>query len=159
MQGYQKPGAPGVSPRKSGSPSTKDGDGLAMLRGDQRAHLGCVVRRVADLDVARGVDQQLGEAVVGGALHEDARPRAAVLAGVVEDGVWSCGCRLLEVGVCEDDVGGFAAELERDALDRSGGAFHHATADFGRAGEADLRDVGMFDEPLPDDAARSRRRR
>ena len=35
----------------------------------------------------------------------------------------------------------------------AGGALHHAPADLGRAGEADLRDVGVLDEPLPDDRA------
>ena len=94
------------------------GDGLAVLRGDQRAHLGRVVAGVADLDVAGRGDEQLGEAVVGAALDEDARAGAAVLAGVVEDGVGRGGGGLLEVGVGEDDVRGLPAELERDALDR-----------------------------------------
>ena len=65
------------------------------------------------------LDEQLREAVVGGALDEDARAGAAVLAGVVEDGVRRRGGRALEIGVGEDDVGRLAAELERDALDAS----------------------------------------
>ena len=58
---------------------------------------------------------------------------------------------LLQVGVGEDDVGRLAAELERDALDRRGGARHDPLPDLGRAGEADLGDVRMLDEPLADD--------
>ena len=60
---------------------------------------------------------------------------------------------LLEVGVGEDDVGRLAAELERDALDRRGGALHHRAAHLGRAGEADLRHVRMLDEAAADDRA------
>ena len=110
-------------------------------------------RRVADVHVARGVDEQLGEAVVGAALDEDAGACAAVLAGVVEDGVGGGSCGLLQVGVGEDDVRGLAAELEGDALDRRGSAFHDAAADLGAAGEADLGDVGVLDEPSADDGA------
>ena len=50
------------------------------------------------------LDQQLGEAVVGAPLDEDARARAAVLAGVVEDGVRRRRGGPLQVGVGEDDV-------------------------------------------------------
>ena len=54
----------------------------------------------------------------------------------------------LEVGVGEDDVGRLAAELERHALDRLRGARGDRAADLGRAGERDLGDVGVLDEPL-----------
>ena len=37
----------------------------------------------------------------------------------------------------------------------AGGAAHHLLPDLGRAGEADLGDVGMLDQPLPDDRARA----
>src|SRR5207253_7125030 len=124
-------------------------NGLAVRRRDQRAHLRRLVAGIADLQLARRLDEQLDEAIVGRALDEDARARAAVLARVVEDGVRRSGRGLLEVGVGEDDVRGLAAELERDALDRRGGAGHHAPTDLGRAGEADLRAVRMLDEPLP----------
>ncbi len=124
-----------------------------MCRRDERPHLGRVVLRVADLHAARRLDEQLGEAVVDARLDEDPRPRAAVLAGVVEDGV-RCGRRgALEVGVGEDDVGGLAAELERDPLDRPRSAPHHPLPDLGRAGEADLRHVRMLDEPRTHDRA------
>ena len=96
---------------------------------------------------------RLCEAVVGAALDQDARAGAAVLARVVEDRVrGGRGCAL-EVGVGEDHVGGFAAELERDALDGVRGAAHDPDADLGRAGEADLRHVGVLDEPLADHGA------
>ena len=47
----------------------------------------------------------------------------------------------------------FPPELERHALDRRRGALHHAAADLGRAGEADLRHVRVLDHPLADDRA------
>ncbi len=52
------------------------------------------------------------------------------------------------------DVGGLAAELERDALDRLRGARGDPAADLGRAGERDLGDVGVLDQPPAADAAR-----
>src|SRR5581483_9186645 len=51
------------------------------------------------------------------------------------------------------DVGRLPAELERDALDRPGRAFHDAAADLGASGEPDLGDVRMLDEPLADDGS------
>ncbi len=47
----------------------------------------------------------------------------------------------LEVGVGEDDVGGFAAELLVDALDGGGGGAGDLDAGAGAAGEADEVDV------------------
>ena len=126
----------------------------AVLGGDQRPHLGRVVGRIANLDAAGRIDEQLDEAVVGRALDEDARAGTAVLARVVEHRVRRrCG-RLLEIGVGEDHVRGLAAELEGHALDRRRRALHHALADLGRAGEADLGDVRVLDETLADDRAR-----
>ena len=153
VHGNQKPGPSGTLALEERRALDERGDGLAVRGRDERAHLGRVVLRVADAHVARRLDEQLGEAVVDGALDEDPRPRAAVLARVVEHGVRRGGGGLLEVGVGEDDVGRLAAELERDALDRPGRAAHHLLPDLGRAGEADLGDVGVLDQPLPDDRA------
>ena len=61
----------------------------------------------------------------------------------------------VEVGVLEDDERRLAAELERQLLAAAGGRLADDPADFGRAGEGDLVDVGMVDER----ARRSRRRR
>ena len=127
-----------------------------MRRGDERSHLGRVLLRVADLDAASRLDEQLREAVVDARLDEDPRARATILAGVVEDGVRRGGRCALEVGVGEHDVRGLAAELERDALDRAGCAAHHLLPDLGRPGEADLGDVRMLDQPRADDGALAR---
>ena len=153
VHGNQKPGAVRRLAAKERLALDEGRDRLAVRRRDQRAHLGRVVLGIADLHAARRLDQQLDEAVVGAALDEDARARAAVLAGVVEDRVRRRRGRLLEVGVGEDDVGRLAAELERDALDRRGRALHHRAPDLGRAGEADLRHVRVLDQAAADDGA------
>ena len=134
-------------------------DGLALAGRDQRAHLGRLVERVADLDRLDRLLERLHERVERRALDEDARARAAVLPGVAEHCRRRGGGGGLDVGVGEHDVGGLAAELERHALDRLRGARGDRAPDLGRAGERDLGDVGVLDEPLPAGAARGRRRR
>src|SRR5581483_12311750 len=116
-----------------------------------RAHLRCFVCWITDPDAPRRLDQGAQKFVVDGSLDEDARARAAVLAGVVEDGIRRRGRGTLEVRVREDDVRRLSAELEGDALDRSGRALHHAPSDLGRAGEGDLRDLRMVDQAPADD--------
>ena len=144
------------------------GDGLALAGRDQRAHLGRLVERVADLDRLDRLLERLHERVERRALDEDARARAAVLAGVAEHRARRGRRGGLDVGVGEHDVGGLAAQLERHALDRLRGARGDRPPDLGRAGERDLGDVGVLDEPLPagapgagddvDDALRDARR-
>src|SRR5688500_17063473 len=115
-------------------------DPVALLRADERPHLGRVVGRIADLDLARRLHEQLHDALVRRALHEDPAPRAAVLAGVVEDAVGRLARELLEVGIGEDDVRALAAELERDLLHVPGCQPHDLLAGRGLAGERDLAD-------------------
>src|SRR5919198_598275 len=96
------------------------GDLVAVRGGDQRPHLGRLVARIADLYVAARIDEQVEEPVVDRSFDEDTRARAAILTGVVEDGVRRGGSGLLEIGVREHDVRRLAAELESDPLDRPG---------------------------------------
>src|ERR1041384_1657264 len=91
----------------------------------------------------------------GPALVERARAREPALARVADHRVGRGRGGALEVGVGKDDIRRLAAELERDALDRPRCAAHHLLSDLGRAGEADLRDVGMLDQPLSDDGSLS----
>ena len=113
-----------------------------MLGADQRPHLGGLVGRVADLHAFRRLDQIVEKAVVHRLLDQDPRPRAAVLAGVVEHGVRRGRSRALDVGVLEDHVRRFPAELQRDALDGPSGALHDEPADLGRAREPILATSG-----------------
>ena len=84
------------------------GDAGQVGLGDQRAHLGRLECRVTHSHAAHGRLEQGQEALVHRALDEDAQPRAAVLAGVVEDTRRRTGRRQLEVGVGKDDVGTLA---------------------------------------------------
>ena len=74
-------------------------------------------------------------------LDEQARAGAADVALVEVDAVDDALDGLIERRVGEDDVGGLAAELERQALRRAGDGALDALADLGRAGEGDLVDV------------------
>ena len=111
-----------------------------------RAEVGVLVERVADAERAQPPLQLRDERLVDRLLHEQARPGAADVALVEVDPVDDALDRLVERAVVEDDVGGLAAELERQlgagarelALDR--------LADLGRAGERDLVEVGVLDE-------------
>ena len=94
------------------------------------------------------------ELLVDRLLHEQPRAGAADVALVEVDPVDDPLDRLVERAVVEDDVGGLAAELEREALARAGERALDRLADLGRAGEGDLVDPGMRD-----DARRSSRRR
>ena len=93
-----------------------------MRRRDEGSHLGRLVRGIADPPGGDGGLEQLEEAVVHAALHEDPAAGAAVLAGVVEHRAGRRRGGPLEVGIREDDVGALAAELERDGLERAGAA-------------------------------------
>ena len=120
---------------------------------DERSHLRRRQRRVTDADALHGGLQQLEEPVVHRGLDEDPGPGAAVLTGVVEDGVRRRRRSPIEVRVGEHHVGALAAELERQPLHLVRAALHDVLADGGRPGEDDLAHVGMRDEALAHDRA------
>ena len=86
------------------------------------------------------------EIVVDRLVDEDPRAGHAVLALQEEGRHRDAGDGDIEIGVGEDDNGGFAAELERDLLHRLDSAAHDQLADLGRSGEGDLVDVRMRDQ-------------
>src|SRR5690606_38346064 len=55
-----------------------------------------------------------------------------------------------EIGVVEDDAGGFSTELEGDALDGLRGELGDALAGAGRAGERDHVDAGVLGDGFAD---------
>lgn len=101
---------------------------LQLHPGDQRAHLRLLVGGVADDDGLDRRGEKVDEAVVDGALDEDAGAGAAVLAGVVEEGHGRSGRGGLDVGVGEDDVGALAAQFEGDALEQGRALRQHLFA-------------------------------
>ena len=154
VAGYQKPLPVGRVAAEERLAFDERRDRLAVRGRDQRPHLGRLVLGVADLHPARRLDEQLGEAVVRALLDEDARARAAVLAGVVEDGVRRALAAAFSRSASAKTT--FADLPPSSSVTRlivDGGAPHHHLPDLGRAGEADLRDVRMLDQSLPDDRA------
>src|SRR4030095_9752107 len=79
-------------------------------------------------------------------LHEQARPCTADVALVEVDPVDDPLDRLVESAVVEDDVGGFASELEGELDPGAGKLALDRLADLGRAGERNLVDVAVLDE-------------
>ena len=133
-------------------------DPVALLGADERPDLGRLVGRIADLDLAGRLGEQLDDPLVGRALDEDPAPGAAVLAGVVEDAVRRLRGELLEVRVGEHDVRALAAELERDLLHVARRQPHDLLAGRRLAGERDLADArrGRRSTRRPCRPARSR---
>ena len=74
-------------------------------------------------------------------MHQRARAGDAGLAGGGEDARDDALDGIVERRVLEDDVGGLAAEFERDLLDRAGGQLIDALAGAVAAGEGDLGDI------------------
>ena len=137
----------GASPRKSGTLSTSYAT-VSRWEGRSSGPISVVSSAGSPTFDARRFDQQLGEAVVHARWTRIARTSAAVLAGVVEDGVRrGRGCPL-EIRVGETT---FADLPPSSSVTRLivPAAPRITCAHLGRAGEADLRHVRMLDEPLP----------
>ena len=130
-------------------------DRLELLPAHQRTHLALGVERVAHLDRHRAADELTDEAVVDGALDEQARAGRAHLAGAGEDADERAVDGRVEVGVGEHDVGALAAELQADLLHVLGGPAHDVLADLDRARERDHVDVLVAGEVVADLAARA----
>ena len=117
-------------------------DPVILQLGDLGALERVGVERVAD-DVLAGAGLEgFDEFVVDVFLHEDAGTGTAALAVVVEDAEVDPRDGVFDVGVVEDDVGGFATEFERHFLQVGFcRGLHDGAADYGGSGEGDLVDV------------------
>ena len=148
--GTSSPGPSGALPRiaTGASSGTKEATVSRWPAEISGPICGRLVERVADPHRLDRALERLHEVVDRRALDQDPRARAAVLAGVAEHRQRRRRGGRLEVGVGEDDVGRLAAQLERHPLDRRRGARGDPAADLGRAGEGDLGDVGVLDQPL-----------
>src|ERR1019366_695957 len=125
---------------------------IKLLLGDHRSHNSFRIERVAARNALAEGRQLIDELIVHVALHEDSRTRATDLARVEEYSHHRGRHGLFQVRIREDDVGGFTAQFERDALKITGGGFKDKLTDLGRTGESDLVDTGM----LCDRATRAR---
>ena len=92
-------------------------DTVTLPLGDQGAHLGLGVERVAHLHLGERAGQGLDELVVAALADDDPRQRRADLTGEEALGAGERGGRGGQVHVVEDDGGGLAAELEGAAGD------------------------------------------
>jgi len=82
-----------------------------MGLGRERADFGRCIARMANADGAGSRHEGFDEAIRDAALDENARSGEALLAVVGEDTDQSTVERGFEIGVVEDDVGGFAAQF------------------------------------------------
>ena len=114
-----------------------------MLVVDQRADVGVLVERIADLDLA-GAFHDLGdEARRRWTTGRTAGAGDAAFAIVEEDAHQRAVRRRIEIGVGEDDVGRLAAKLDGRLDEVAGGVADYPAAGAGRAGEGNEVDAGM----------------
>ena len=92
-------------------------DPVTLPLGDQGAHVGLGVERVADLHLGEDAGQGLDELVVAVLADDDPRQRGADLSGEEALGAGQRGGRGGQVHVVEDDGGGLAAQLQGAAGD------------------------------------------
>ena len=116
--------------------------------GDDRAHLGLVVERVADLERLDLRDELLEQRVVDPRPRDDARTGGAVLAGVPVAGEPDSLGDRLRVGVVEDHHRRLASELEVDALERVRRVLRDQLAGGDVAGQRDEAHVRVRDDAL-----------
>ena len=143
-------------------------DFVELGAGVDGADVGVFVEGVADAEGLEAVAEFADDLGIDAFLHEESRAGAADMALVEVDAVDDAFDGLVEGGVVEEDVGGFATEFEgefgclgRDALLRVRGVgdawaarqrgptsdhLRDGFADFGAAGEGDFVDAGMVDE-------------
>ncbi len=114
-----------------------------MLRADQRTDDRLRIPGVTDADLGVRLAAQLGEGVVLIARHEDARRRGTSLTGVQQVFRVEPARDRSRIDAGQDQGRRLAAKLERQALDRAGGLFHHCLADGARSGERHLVDGAM----------------
>src|SRR5450830_490293 len=110
-------------------------DGRELLLVDQRAHLAVLVERRAHLDRHGPAYELSDEAVVDGALHDEARAGRAHLTRAGEDADERAVDGGVEVGVGEHDIGALAAQLQADLLHVLGAPAHDVLANLAGAGE------------------------
>jgi hypothetical protein len=98
----------------------------------------------------------LEKLIADGAIHEQAGTGGADLALSVEDACRRTADRGVEVGIRKDDVRRLAAELEREPLQRRGGAAHDLPPGRRLAGEGDLVDAAVRDDHLAESRSGTR---
>ena len=123
-------------------------DAVVLRFADHRTQHGAFGERIADLHLFR---RGLGDGrslVMLRARHEHAAGRVAGLARIGEHVHHATGNRLLQVGIVQNDIGGFAAQFLGHALHRIGSGLCHRDACACRTGERHHVDIGMMRQRL-----------
>ena len=116
---------------------------MLLLR-HQRPEIDRRIEAMTDLELAGLGHHSIHDAIVYRLVGEQPRAGRAALALVVEDGGGGAGNGEIEIGIRKHDRGRLAAQLERHALQISGGGLDDQLADFGRTGERHLIHVRML---------------
>src|ERR1039458_935218 len=121
-------------------------DAVVLFLADQRTHFRFTFHRRTEFDQLGFLGHGLDELLVDGTLDEDAAAGRTDFALVDEDTEESTVDGGFEVSIRKKDVGRFATEFERDALQGVGGRAHDCFADGTAAGEGNLVDIFVGDD-------------
>ena len=123
-------------------------DGFQLDRGNNRADVDRLVEWMTDAQRFHALADSGIEGLCDTFLDQEPGTGTAHLALVEPDGVDEALDSGVEIGVIEDNEGRLATQFEGKLLIGLRGGFANDAADFGRAGEGDLIDAGMFDQGL-----------
>ena len=119
------------------------GDRGQLDRVHDRTHVDAFVQRVADAQTVHAALQLFVEPFRHAFLHQQARSGAADLALIEPDRIHQPLDGAVQIGVVKDDVGRFAAQLQRQRLAGACGRLPDFAPHGGGAGEGDLVDAGV----------------
>src|ERR1700722_15205947 len=123
---------------------------LELRPGRDRTDLSRVEKRVAHAGGLAQCNELVDELVVDRTMDQRARAGDAGLAGRGENARDNALDGVVDHGVLEDDIGRFAAELQRHRFDGPRGKLVDALSGAVAPGEGDLRDMRMSDKTLAD---------
>ena len=121
-------------------------DPVVLFFADERPHLGVAFERRTELDALGFFGHGFDEFGINLFFDQDAAAGGTDFALIDEHAEERAIHGGFPIGVGEENVRRFAAEFERDALERVRGALDDDFADSGAAGESDFVHVGMRDD-------------
>ena len=111
-----------------------------------RAHVGVLVERITDAQLAHPLLQQVLETLRHAFGDQNPRAGAADLTRIEPDRVRHAFDRRVQIGIGEDHEGRLAAQLQRQRLSGAGRLATNAAAHLGRAGEGNFIQTVMRDD-------------
>src|SRR5271157_2133757 len=116
-------------------------DTVKLPLGDQRAHFGLPVERIANAHRIEGGGERAGNLITTRARHEDAAESSALLTAEADQIGHDAGNDGFYFGVVEDDGGGFSSKFESAPRHPAAADRSDMQARGCGAGEADLIDL------------------